>query len=399
MNEQIKVLQTARQRRQPLGFSLGAYLRGMDWILLGATLALVVYGLLMLYSATHADTNISSPYYYLRSQAIGLVLGLVFLVMLSIANYQWFARRQVYVYGVTLLLLILTLVVGAGSETVGANRWIQLPFFRLQTSELAKFLLVLSLGAVLAEGVELRHRLRFVILCVVYVLVPVGLVFLQPDLGTALVFFAILVVMLVVWGIRLPHLGMLVGAAVLVAVVVLRLLPNMFGVQVLKGYQLDRLALFLDPESDPTGVGYQLVQSKIAVGSGMFAGKGYMDGTQTHLNFLPAHHTDFIFAVVGEELGFMGSILLLGLFAVIVWRAFRIARLSRHIYGSLIAAGIAGILVFQVFVNVGMTIGIMPVTGIPLPLVSFGSSSLVVFLMAIGLLESVHVHSVAGQSG
>jgi rod shape determining protein RodA len=378
-----------------LGFSLGQYLRGLDWILLGATIALVVYGILMLYSATHAD-NVSSSLYYVRSQGVGLLLGLVFMIILSVIDYQWFAPRQIYIYGFMLLLLVLTLLVGSGGETVGANRWIQLPFFRLQTSELSKFLLILSLGAVLAEGVQLRHRFRFVILCVLYVLVPVGLVFLQPDLGTALVFFAILLVMLVVWGIRLPHLGILAGVALTAVVVVLRVLPSM-GVNVLRDYQLQRLTLFLNPDSDPTGLGYQLTQSKIAVGSGMFTGKGFMDGTQTHLNFLPAHHTDFIFAVIGEELGFMGAVLLLGLFALVIWRALRIARLSRNMYGSLVAAGVAGVLIFQVFVNVGMTIGIMPVTGIPLPFVSFGSSSLVVFLMAIGLLQSVHVRSVAGQ--
>jgi rod shape determining protein RodA len=396
LNHSTGVLQTAKERRQPLGFSLGTYLRSLDWILLGTTLALVAYGLFMLYSATHADTNISTPYYYVRSQAIGLVMGFVFLVMLSVANYQWFARWQMYIFGATLLLLVLTLVIGSGSEAVGANRWIQLPYFRLQTSELAKLLLVLALGAVLAEGVELRHRLRFVILCVVYVAIPGVLVFLQPDLGTALVFTAILVVMLVIWGIRLPHLGILAGAGTVAGVLVLRVLPSAFGVHLLKDYQSKRLTLFLDPESDPSGLGYQLTQSKIAVGSGMFTGKGYMQGTQTHLNFLPAHHTDFIFAVIGEELGFMGAMALLALFAVIIWRAFRIARMSRDLYGTLIAAGIAGVIAFQVFVNVGMTIGIMPVTGIPLPFVSFGSSSLVVFLMAVGLLESVHVHSVAG---
>jgi rod shape determining protein RodA len=395
VNQPVQVLQTAREKRQPLGFSLGQYLRGLDWILLGATIALVAYGILMLYSATHAD-NVSSSLYYVRSQGVGLLLGLVFMIILSVIDYQWFAPRQIYIYGFMLLLLVLTLLVGSGGETVGANRWIQLPFFRLQTSELSKFLLILSLGAVLAEGVQLRHRFRFVILCVLYVLVPVGLVFLQPDLGTALVFFAILLVMLVVWGIRLPHLGILAGVALAAVVVVLRVLPSM-GVNVLRDYQLQRLTLFLNPDSDPTGLGYQLTQSKIAVGSGMFTGKGFMDGTQTHLNFLPAHHTDFIFAVVGEELGFMGAVLLLGLFALVIWRALRIARLSRNMYGSLVGAGVAGVLIFQVFVNVGMTIGIMPVTGIPLPFVSFGSSSLVVFLMAIGLLQSVHVRSVAGQ--
>ena len=398
MTPRLKVLQHARERRQPLGFSLGGYLRGMDWILLAATLALVTFGMFMLYSATHADTNISTPFYYVRSQGIGLVIGLFLLLMISIGNYRWLARWRTYIYLAALALLVFTLLIGSGSQEVGANRWIQLPFFRLQTSELAKLLLILSLAGVLAEGVAVRHRLRFVILCVIYVLVPTMLVFLQPDLGSALVFGAVLATMLVVWGIRLPHLGILAGAVTLAVVMVLRVLPSAFGVHLLKDYQLQRLTLFLDPQKDPTGLGYQLSQSKIAIGSGMFTGKGYLNGTQTHLNFLPAHHTDFIFAVIGEELGFMGALLLMGLFAVIIWRALRIARLSEDMYGRLIATGVAGVLVFQVFVNIGMTIGIMPVTGIPLPFVSFGSSSLVVFLMAIGLLESVHVHSVAGQA-
>lgn len=397
MNPPLNILQKTAEKRQPLGFSLGHYLRSLDWILMAATLAMVTYGLFMLYSATHADTNISTPFFYVRSQAIGLVLGVVFLIMISLSNYRRLQRWRMYIYGATLGILVLTLVIGAGSEEVGANRWIELSFFRLQTSELAKLLLILSLGGVLAEGVELRHRFRFIVIAVLYVAVPSALVFIQPDLGTALVFTAILLTMLVVWGIRLPHLGILAGAGVLGAVMVLRVLPAL-GVNVLRDYQLRRLTLFLNPESDPTGFGYQLTQSKIAIGSGMFTGKGYLQGTQTHLNFLPAHHTDFIFAVIGEELGFMGAVLLLGLFLVIIWRAFRIARLSTDLYGRMIAAGVAGVLVFQVFVNVGMTVGIMPVTGIPLPFVSFGSSALVVFLMMIGFLQSVHVHSVAGQT-
>ena len=395
----LKVLQNTRERRQPLGFSLGTYLRSLDYVLLLTTLALVTFGLFMLYSATHADTNISTPYFYVRSQGIGLVIGVVFLLMISAINFKWIARWRNWIYAFTLLLLVLTLVphIGAGNATVGANRWIDLRVTRLQTSELAKLLLCLSLAGVLAEGTALRHRLRFVVLCVAYVLVPTALVFLQPDLGTALVFGAILITMLVVWGIRLPHLGVLAGAGVFAAVLALRILPTL-GVQVLKDYQLQRLTVFLDPERDPGGAGYQLTQSKISIGSGMFTGKGYLQGTQTHLNFLPEHHTDFIFAVIGEELGFLGGMLLVGLFAIIVWRAFRIARLSEDMYGRLIATGIAGMLVFQVFVNIGMTIGIMPVTGIPLPFVSFGSSSLVVNLMAIGVLESIHVHSVAGRA-
>ena len=395
MNQHGSVLQEARERRQPLGFSLGAYLRSMDWILVGATLGLVTYGFFMLYSATHEDPTISTPFYYVRSQAIGLGLGFVFLIAISVTDYRRFARWQMYIYGGSLVLLILTLIIGSGGETVGANRWIEYGGFRLQTAELVKFLLIVALGAVLAEGAELRHRFRFVVLCIVYVFVPGVLVFLQPDLGTSLVFMAILLVMLVVWGIRLSHLGILAGAGVLAVVAVLRILPSWFGVHLLKDWQLARLEVFLDPEKDPLNTGYQLIQSKIAIGSGMFTGKGYLAGTQHSLNFLPERHTDFIFAVIGEELGFVGGALLIGLFAVMVWRAFRIARMSRDLYGTLVAAGVAGVIVFQVFVNVGMTIGIMPVTGLPLPFLSFGSSSLVVFLMAIGLLESIHVHSVA----
>jgi rod shape determining protein RodA len=396
MNQRATVLHVGHERRPVLGFSVGAYLRSMDWILLGATLALVAFGFFMLYSATHSDPTISSPFYYVKSQAIGLALGLVFMVILSMVNYQRFARWQIYIYAGSLVLLVLTLVIGVGGGEVGANRWLQWSIFRLQTAELVKFLLILSLAAVLAEGVELRYRFRFVVLCLVYVAIPGILIFLQPDLGTSLCLIAILLAMLVVWGIRLPHLGIVAGAGALLAIVVLRVLPSAFGFHLLKGYQLQRLTLFLNPEKDPKGVGYQLVQSKIAVGSGMFTGKGYMKGTQSNFGFIPEHHTDFIFAVIGEELGFLGAALLLVLFGIVVWRAYRIARMSRHFYGNLVAAGIAGVLVFQVFVNIGMTIGIMPVTGLPLPFVSFGSSSLVVFLMAIGLLESVHVHSVAG---
>jgi rod shape determining protein RodA len=396
MDQRPNVLQLARERRQPLGFSLATYLKSVDWVLIGATLALVVYGFFMLYSATYNPSD-SGHFFYVRSQAVGLALGLVLLITISIANYQWLARWRTYVYGASLVLLLLTLVVGTGGADVGSNRWLEYGGFRLQTAELVKFMLIVSLGAVLAEGVELRHRFRFVIVCVLYVLVPGVLIYLQPDLGTSLCLVAILMTMLVVWGIRLPHLGILAGVTVLAVVLVLRVLPSVFGLSLLKKYQLSRLTVFLNPESDPTNAGYQLIQSKIAIGSGMFTGKGYLHGTQHSLNFLPERHTDFIFAVIGEELGFAGAALLIGLFAIVAWRAFRIARMSRDLYGTLVATGVAGVLVFQVFVNIGMTTGIMPVTGLPLPFVSFGSSSLVVFLMAIGLLESVHVHSVAGQ--
>ncbi len=392
----MRVLQRAAERPNS-SLTVGRYLRNLDWVLLLAVLALIGAGLAMIYSATHGDAKLPSPTFYVRSQAEGLLLGLLALVALSVIDYMAVARWRTVVYWVVCGLLLVTLVIGA--ERMGARRWLPLPVFDLQTSELAKVLIIVCLAGFLADGVELRGRFRFVLLAVAYTALPAGLVFLEPDLGTALVFAFMLTTMLIVWGVRWTHLAMLAGAAGLVVVSVLRILPATFGISLLKPYQVQRLLVFLDPERDTSGAAYQLSQSKIAVASGMFAGKGYGKGTQTVLNFLPAHHTDFIFAVLGEEFGFLGALGLLALYAVVLWRAFRIAGQARNLQGSLVAAGVGSVLLFQVFVNVGMTIGIMPITGVPLPFVSFGSSSLVVFLMAVGLLESVHLHSRLAASG
>ena len=383
------ILQKAAERRR-WGFSLANYLLNVDWILLAAVLALVGVGMALIYSATHADPGLSSPTFWVKSQAVGLAVGLVLMVAVSLIDFTRLARWHKYIWAVMVLLLVATLILG--SERLGARRWIVLPFLDLQASEPAKLMAVVALAAFLADAVELRGRFRFVIMAVAYLIVPAILIFLEPDLGTALVFVSILFSMLLVWGIRWTHLGVLVAGGVGAVVAVVRLLPAM-GLSILKPYQIQRLLVFLNPERDTSGDGYQLSQSKIAVASGMYTGKGYMKGTQTHLNFLPAHHTDFIFAVAGEEFGFLGAMVILGLFLVVIWRIVRIAGTSKNLFGSLMAAGIAGIVVFQVFVNVGMTIGIMPVTGVPLPFVSFGSNSLVVFLTAIGLLQSIHVHS------
>jgi rod shape determining protein RodA len=386
----MKVLHRTGDRASP-GFSLTRYLRNFDWLLMLATLGLVALGLAMIYSATKSDPGLAAPTSYVRSQLVGLFLGLVALVALSLVDFTRLLRWKWYIYGFTLFVLLLTLV--AGEQRMGARRWLDVMVFDLQSSELAKVLMIVAFGALLMEAIEIRHRFRFVILAVGFMALPAVLIFVQPDLGTSLVFVVILFSMLLVWGARWHHLAFLVAAGLAIVVAVLRVLPNTLGIQLLKPYQLERLVVFLDPERDPSGPGYQLLQSKIAIASGLVTGKGYGEGTQTGLNFLPAHHTDFIFSVIGEELGFLGAALVLGLFLVVLWRAFRIASISKNLYGSLIAAGVIGVLLFQVFLNMGMTTGIMPITGVPLPFVSFGSSSLVVFLMAVGLLQSVHVHS------
>ncbi|MHB1345275.1 MAG: rod shape-determining protein RodA [Thermoleophilia bacterium] len=374
------------------GFSFRTYLLNVDWVLLLTTGVLVAFGMAMIYSATHADPDVGSGAQYVSGQSLGLILGMAALIGLTFVDFSWFAGLGRYFYWATIGLLGLTLVVGAEHGT-GAKRWLALPFFDIQTSEVGKIFLILAFAAFLADGVELRGSMRFVVKAVAFVALPVALIFVQPNLGTDLVFVAVMAAMLLVWGIRWSHAVLLFGGALVAATFVLRVLPTTFGLALLKPYQLQRLTVFLNPEQDTSGAAYQLAQSKIAVASGMFAGKGYMQGTQTHLNYLPAHHTDFIFSVVGEEFGFAGAAVLLLLFAVVLWRAFRIAGMAKTLHGTLIAAGVSGMLMFQVFVNVGMTLGIMPITGIPLPFVSFGSNSLLVFLAAVGLLESVHIHS------
>lgn len=391
----MMILEQAASKRGA-SLTLGAYLRSFDWLLFLSALSLSGVGLAMIYSATHADPGQGAALYYVKSQAIGFGLGVALCVVLSLLDFERYLRWQKFIYAGMVLALVVTLFVGTGRS--GAHRWIQLPFFEVQTAELAKLLLILTLGAFLAEGVELRSRFRFVLLAVAYVALPTLLVYLEPDLGTSLVFVAVLASMLLVWGINWRYAAGLVAAGVIAVVAVLRVLPAM-GINLLKEYQLQRLLVFLNPDHDTSGVGYQLTQSRIAVASGMYTGKGFMEGTQTHLNFLPEHHTDFIFSVIGEEFGFLGAMVLLALYLIMVWRILRIAGRAKSLYGTLMAAGVAGMLVFEVFVNVGMTIGIMPVTGVPLPFVSFGSSSLVVFWLAVGVLESIQVRStIAGYS-
>ncbi len=376
--------------------TLGAYVRSYDWLLLLSALTLSGVGLAMIYSATHADAGQGASMYYVRAQSIGLGLGFAVSLVLSLVDFERYARWQKHIYAGMILLLVVTLFIGTGRH--GAHRWIALPFFDVQSAELGKLLLIITLGAFLAGGVELRNRFRFVLLAVGYVALPALLVALEPDLGTSLVFIAIMSSMLLAWGINWRHAALLITGGALVAVAALRVLPAM-GVNALRDYQLQRLMVFVNPEHDTSGVGYQLMQSRIAVASGMFTGKGFTGGTQTHLGFLPESHTDFIFSVIGEEFGFLGAMVLLSLYLLMIWRILRIAGRSQSLYGSVMAAGVAGMLLFQIFLNIGMTIGIMPVAGVPLPFLSYGSSSLVVFWLAIGVLESIQVRSmIAGYS-
>ncbi|MEK6536109.1 MAG: rod shape-determining protein RodA, partial [Actinomycetota bacterium] len=313
-----------------------------------------------------------------------------FMAVLAFIDFRILRNFRQHIYFATIGMILLLFIVGA--EAKGSTRWIPLGFFNLQPSEVAKVGMIVVLAAFLSERPRGELETRTTLSALGIAAIPVFLVFIQPDFGTALVLASLTVALLFLQGTRWLHFGVMFAAVSGALLMMLKVLP-VIGIQILKPYQIDRLLVFLHPEHDPGGSGYHLLQSKIAIGSGMMAGKGLYQGTQTQLNFLPEHHTDFIFSVLGEELGFIGIAVLLALYVLVIWRGLRIAIISGSLFGSLIAGGVVSMLLFQVFVNIGMTIGIMPITGIPLPFVSYGGSSLVVNLLAIGLLESIHVRS------
>lgn len=359
-------------------------IRHLDPVLIATGVALAVYGLFMVYSATHQSLEAlnEDPGFFLKRQLAFLFLGLVALLVAAAVDY-----RLVKVYAplawagaAFLLLLVLTPL---GSETAGAQRWITLGGFQFQPSEFAKLAVTAMTAAYLSElrgdmGIEQVWRTTGL------AVLPMTLVFVQPDVGTTMVFAAILVALLVMAGAKAKHIGVL-------ALVAMIALFGAFRLGVVKDYQIARLTGFIDPAEDPLRAGYNRQQAEIAIGSGGLFGRGYLDGTQTNLDFVPEQHTDFVFTVVGEELGFAGAMFLLLLFGVLLWRAFRIAALATDPFGRYLAVGIAVMVAFQLFVNVGMTLGIMPITGIPLPLVSYGGSALVTNLTAVGLLLNIHM--------
>jgi rod shape determining protein RodA len=269
-----------------------------------------------------------------------------------------------------------------GHSALGATRWINLGFFQFQPSEFAKIILIIVLAKYFSDHYDQMDRPRYLLISLGYALVPIALVLTQPDLGTALVLGVIWLVMAVVSRVRLVHLGAMVLAGLAAIPLVV---PH------LKPYQRARIETFLNPTADPLHSGYNVVQSTIAVGSGQVFGRGLAAGSQSQLNFLPSQHTDFIFAVLGEKMGFIGGMLVILLFTALLLRAIVIAARASDRFGLLLATGVTAMLLFHVFVNIGMNIGLLPVTGIPLPFISYGGTSLLVSMLALGLLESVAV--------
>jgi rod shape determining protein RodA len=361
----------------------------LDPLLLLAGLGLVVCSCVAIKGAT-ADDVPGDPLYYFERQIVYGVVGVVLMYAISRLDYSRLRELKYVLYG--FLIASIVLVFGVATATRGTKRWIETPFMNFQPSELGKVLLVLALSGFIVDRLRGTGSRETTARVMLLGLVPTMLVMAQPDLGTSLVYVVGTLALLFVAGAPWRHLAALGALGAVALALALVALPAA-GVEVLKPYQVDRLTSFLHPSEVAGEEGYQQQQSKIAIGSGEKTGRGVENATQTGLNFLPEHHTDFIFSVVGETYGFAGAALVLSLYALLIWRGLHILTIAKNLYGALIAGGITMMLLFQLFVNVGMTVGIMPITGVPAPLLSFGGSSMLVTFIAIGLLQSIHAQA------
>jgi rod shape determining protein RodA len=346
--------------------------RSFDWILLAAVILLIVYGIAMISSATRGTQDLAD---YWRRQALFAGSGLIILLVVAAFDYRFYENLHRPLYILTIVLLIVVFVVGG--ITQGVQRWIGAR--TIQPSELAKIVVIIGLAKLLADRDGEMGQLRHVLLSLGYILIPVILIYLQPDLSTALMLGLIWLAMVLMAGVRVLHLGVLALAGVLASPVVWLTLQD---------YMRQRILLFIDPQANPDAY-YNVQQALISIGSGGWLGKGFGNGTQSQLHFLRVRHTDFIFSVIGEELGLLGAIVLFALFTILLWRILRVAAIAQDPFGRLICVGVAIIIFLQTAVNIGVNLGVLPVTGLPLPFVSYGGSSLWTFLISLGLVESV----------
>jgi rod shape determining protein RodA len=367
------------------------FLRSLDWILMAAAAALVGYGLWVIAGITRFDVPGDEGYFVVR-QGFAAAVGAAGLVTMALIPLDVWRRSWKVVYAATLTLMVVVFV--AAEAVRGSKRWLDLGVIQFQPSELGKVLFVLAIAGFVVDRVGPTARWRTIFSVIGLGAVPILLVFMQPDLGTALVYAASLFAVLFFVGLRWRQLAVLLAAGVLAIVSVLWLLPAA-GVQVLKPYQAARLTL--DPGADPGGLTYNLDQSITAVGSGGLTGRGVVEASQTKLDYLPEHATDFAFASLAEQRGFVGCAILLLLYLLVVWRGLRVITGATDLYGVVVAGGLVVGFLFQVFVNVGMTMGVAPVTGIPLPFVTVGGSSMVANLVLIGVLQSIHARGELGR--
>jgi len=365
----------------PTTSRLGVDWRDLDWVMLGAMGGIIALGLVMVYSTTR--NLVDNPYYFVTRQAVALGLGIVVFCVILRIDYRKFRDFSLLAY-IAVIVLLLGVITPMGSSAKGAQAWYAFPGgFQFQPAEIAKFLLIVALCGYVNEQRGDMDPWRVTVIVGLAVL-PIGLIQLQPDLGTNMVLAAILLGLLAVAGAKGRYLLVLLLLAVTGVYAVLTL-------GLLQQYQIDRLTSVINPDAASQAAAYNQTQSKNTIGSGGVTGAGLFQGPQTRLGYVPEQHTDFIFTAVAEELGFVGAAVLLVLFAVVMWRTWRTARLARDYYGTLVCSAVFAMLAFQIFENIGMTMAIMPVTGIPLPMMSYGGSSMIATLACLGLVTSVHV--------
>ena len=381
------IARETRAARGHVGSEVGAYLRHLDYLLIAAVGGVIAYGLWVLTAVTRNDVPGDASYFVSR-QEVYIAVGAVLAAVVTAINPDIYRRYAQGLYALAVALLLLVLVVG--DDVRGSKRWIEFGSFRFQPSEIGKVLLILFLAAFVANRVRSDTPWKTVWGAVGLASLPMILVFKEPDFGSTLIYGSALLAVLVFGGVPWKHLASLAVVTALIALSVLWFLPSA-GMDVLDTYQKDRLIGFVHPDVDPSGTTYNVNQSITAVGSGGIDGRGVAGASQTNMNYLPEHNTDFIFSSLAEQRGFLGAAILLLLYALIAWRGIKIVAIAPSLYTSAVAGAIVFSFLFQIFVNVGMTIGIAPVTGIPLPFVSFGGSSMITTMLMIGLLEAIHV--------
>lgn len=359
-------------------------LHNLDFTLVLCTVAASVLGVVMVFSATQANAGpILSLDDFAARQALYALIGMALMFAVSRINYKFLESFTLPLYLFTLSLL--GLVVAVGIVTQGSQRWIQSPLFAIQPSEITKLTLIIVLAKLLSDHERELHKVKWFVAAGLVTVIPAVIVFKQPDLGTAIMLVAIFLGMTVAAGVRAR---IFIGAGIVAIPALLAFWQ--WGMQ---DYQRSRFLVFLNPNSDLLGEGYNIIQARTTIGSGGWFGQGYLAGTQSQLGFLKVQYSDFIFSVVAEEFGFIGSLALVALLLILVWRCLVVASRANDTYGSLIATGVAAWIGMQVFINVGMNIGLMPVTGIPLPFISYGGSSLMSILLGLGLVQSVALRS------
>ena len=368
----------------------GIYWRDLDWVLLAAALATTILGAMLVWSASLADlASPTDPQSYLKKHVVNIVLALALGYVASRLDYRWLRAYTPVIYVISTFSLLLVFVPGLGTKIAGARAWIQLPGgFTIQPSEFVKIAVILMMAVILSEKdrADQEPRDKDVMIALGVAALPLLIILVQNDTGSVLILGSVALALVAVSGARTKWvIGLLLGSVVGV------LLAIQFGL--LKQYQVDRLTSFLNPTADASSIAYNSTQARIAIGGGGWFGFGLFQGPQTQGRFVPVNESDFVFTVAGEELGFIGAGILIILLGIVLWRAIVIAMKADDMYGRLVATGIVAWLAFQMFENIGMSLGIMPITGVPLPFVSAGGTSMMAVWLAVGLLQNVRLHS------